>query len=101
MAKYEYTIFQPNSTEEIAATFSTNEPLPHIQAGNSLLLESENVSTVAGFHQVITHVETYLFVPQDSVERIHTSVFLRSRDRAEILSTMNLKFGIADQPAGF
>jgi hypothetical protein len=85
MAKYEYIFFRPDSTEDIAATFSTDEPLPHIQVGNSLLLETRNFSSVAGFHQVIAHIETYLFAPQDSVETIRMSVFLRCQDRAEIL----------------
>jgi hypothetical protein len=84
MPTYEYTIFAPGSTKEIAASFSTTDPVPHIQVGHSLTLQSNKFSTVAGHHQVIVHVETYLLVPRDSMERIRTSVFLQDRERPEI-----------------
>ena len=85
MAKYEYVIFKPDSTEDTAATFSTDQPLPHIQVGNSLMLESDNYSTVSGYHQRIGHVETYLRVADAQIHRIVCYVFVEQRDRAEIL----------------
>jgi hypothetical protein len=83
--RYEYVIFKPESTEDTAATFSTIEPLPHIQVGNSLMLESDTFSTVAGYHQTIVHVESYLRVSEQALGRLCTYVYVSQRDRAEIL----------------
>jgi len=83
---YEYTFYRPGSAEEIAASFSTKSPLPHIQVGHFLIVESHDYSTTQGFHQVIRHIEMYLgFVvdPQEPTVRIW--VFLEDCDRAETL----------------
>jgi hypothetical protein len=84
---FEYHFYRPGSTEDIIATFSTAEPLPHIQVGNSLVLESDRYSTTTGYHQVINHVEMYLGILKDdqAPAKVRIGVYLGEADRAEIL----------------
>jgi hypothetical protein len=75
--KYEYEILRPGSTEEIAARFSTTEPLAHIQAGHRLMVVNPEHVTQTGPNPVIEAVEVYLFVSEAGIERTRVSVFLR------------------------
>jgi hypothetical protein len=79
---YEYQ-FYTGSREGTASTISTDAPLPHIQVGHTLLLETSETSTTLGHHWEIQDVEVYLFAPNDSrVQRIVTRVMLRERARS-------------------
>jgi len=84
---YEYIIYEPGSAEEVAVTLFMSEPLAHLSVGNSLQLEGENYSTVAGYHLVIRHIEMYLQAPIEEAQpaRVRVSVFTAERSRAEIL----------------
>ena len=82
---YEYQFYKPGSSEDTAATLSTDEPLPHIEVGHSLMLEADDYSTRMGHELVITHVRTYLFLQKGFVIRQRTSIYLTEKDRAEIL----------------
>jgi hypothetical protein len=82
---YAYEFYKPGSSEDTVATFSTDEPLPHIEVGHSLMLESDSYSTKIGYELVIVHVRTYLFVQKGFVIRQGTSVYLTEKDRGEIL----------------
>ncbi|MDB5806870.1 MAG: hypothetical protein JWN73_4192 [Betaproteobacteria bacterium] len=83
---YEYTIYEPGSTEQVAVTLFMAEPLAHLTVGNSLQLEGENYSTVAGYHLVIRHVEIYMNAPIEEAQpaRMRVSVFTSERARSEI-----------------
>jgi len=83
---YEYIIFEPGSTEEIAITLFMSEPMAHLSVGNSLQLEGENYSTVAGYHMVIRHIEIHMQAPIEEAQpaRVRVSVFTSERSRAEI-----------------
>ena len=83
---YEYVFYRSGSTEDIASTISTTEPLPHIQVGHSLLLESDVHSQTMGYHLEIRHVEVYLFAPQTGAppNRVRVSVYTLERDRKAI-----------------
>ena len=76
MAYYEYTIYKPYSGEDIAASFATNEALPHILVGHALLLASDNSATRVGYQWIIDH---------GTVHNYRISVYATERDRAEIL----------------
>ena len=83
---YEYSIFEPGSTEEVAINLFMSEPLAHLTVGNSLQLEGENYSTIAGYHLVIRHIEIYMQAPIEEAQpaRVRVSVFTSERSRAEI-----------------
>jgi hypothetical protein len=83
---YEYIIFEPGSTEQVAVTLFMAEPLAHLAVGNSLQLEGENYSTVAGYHLVIRHIEIYMHAPIEEAQpaRMRISVFTSERARNEI-----------------
>lgn len=72
--KYEYLFFQPGSTEDTAATISTNEVLPGIQVGHSLHLETGDYSQTLGYHLEIRHVEVYVFAPVENLPPSHVQV---------------------------
>lgn len=85
---YEYEFYAPDSQEEVIATASTDAPLPHIQVGHSLLIETPSYSTKIGAILVIHHVEVYLFwnkFRQQTKQKVH--VFLRERERTQLLRT--------------
>ena len=80
--QYEYLIYSPGSEEGIAATFSTDQPLPHIQAGNSLNLESYANSKMQGRKLIMQDVEIYLFVPdENNLGRVRVGVYLTDEER--------------------
>lgn len=83
---YEYIIFEPGSTEQVAVTLFMAEPLAHLAVGNSLQLEGENYSTVNGYHLVIRHIEIYMHAPIEEAQpaRMRISVFTSERARSEI-----------------
>jgi len=83
---YEYSIFEPGSTEEVAINLFMSEPLAHLAVGNSLQLEGENYSTIAGYHLVIRHIEIHMQAPIEEAQpaRVRVSVFTSERSRAEI-----------------
>ena len=83
---YEYSIFEPGSTEEVAINLFMSEPLAHLTVGNSLQLEGENYSTIAGYHLVIRHIEIHMQAPIEEAQpaRVRVSVFTSERSRAEI-----------------
>ena len=62
------------------------EPLAQLSVGNSLQLEGENYSTVAGYHLVIRHIEIYMHAPIEEAQpaRLRISVFTAERARSEI-----------------
>jgi hypothetical protein len=84
---YEYIIYEPGSTEEVAITLFMSEPMAHLTVGNSLQLEGENYSTIAGYHMVIRHIEMHVQAPIEEAQpaRVRVSVFTAERSRAEIL----------------
>jgi hypothetical protein len=80
--KYEYTIFKPDSVEDILTAFNRDEPLPHIQIGHTLRLEIGDFSTKSDSRLVIQHVEVYLFDPARKPEpTIRIYIFLQERQR--------------------
>ena len=87
---YEYIIYEPGSTEEVAVTLFMGEPMAHLTVGNSLQLEGENYSTIAGYHLVIRHIEMYLQAPVEEAQpaRVRVSVFTEERRREEILEVL-------------
>jgi hypothetical protein len=79
--KYEYHFYK-GSPEGSVSTISTDAPLPHIEVGNTLLLELPDLSTTAGYYWEIREVESFLFAPSDGQLRrivIHVSVRERAR----------------------
>jgi len=83
---YEYTFYQPGSTEVAAATLSTEVPLPHIAIGHSLLLSSVASSFEPGYHVIIRHIEVYLLAQIDSsaAAKMHMHVFTAEYDKASL-----------------
>lgn len=80
---YEYEIYSPGSRRDVLATFSTDEPLPHIQVGHSLFLEHRNYSTKFDVRLEIVGVEVLLYF-DSKYERLKppkTMVFLEERAR--------------------
>ena len=58
--RYDYHFYSGNREGNVS-TISTTAPLPHIQVGNTLVLELPDLSTKAGYHWEIRGVEVYLF----------------------------------------
>ncbi len=83
--EYEYKIYAPGKEEELAAEIYSEEPLPHIQVGHFLLLESPQFSMMPGQVIEILRVAVYLFAPVDRAPpkavRIH--VYTRLQESAE------------------
>jgi hypothetical protein len=72
--KFTYHVYAPTA-DTIAATWQVDEPLPHLEVGNKLLLESKNYSqktgsllAIEGVRVVISHLDG-IFVRYD----IHVS----------------------------
>ncbi len=83
--QYEYHIYRPGSREDIAAIFSTTEPLPGIQVGHHLMLENHEHSTKLGTHLAIREVEAYLFVTEGyQLQTCRISVFVDVEERTPL-----------------
>jgi hypothetical protein len=79
---FEYVFYKSGSMEDVAASIKVDEPLPHIELGNSVGL----VSTVAGFHLRIVHIEVDLHPAELGSRRpIVVHVYTQNRDRHEII----------------
>ena len=74
---YEYEILKPGSTEDVAARFTTSDPLPHIQPGHRLIVSTAGQVAGAGPHPVIEAVDIHLSVSDAGLERTRVSVLLR------------------------
>ena len=57
-AKYIYHIYE--STELIAATIETDEPLPHLSVGHQLLLSTDDYSPKLGMSLEIQYIRVCL-----------------------------------------
>ena len=75
---YEYRFFHPGSTERIAATVSTTEPLPCIQVGHSLILNFDDYSEKCGYHLEIRHEQVYLYGPAQNCSPSRVRIFVYS-----------------------
>lgn len=79
--RYRYDFYK-GSREDIVSTISTDAPLPHIQVGNDLELETLEISTIAGHCWEIRGVEVYLFAPVDGeLQKVVVRVIIRERAR--------------------
>ncbi len=58
--RYEYTIYRPGNSEDVAATFSTDEPIAHILVGHWLTLSTPAFSTQTDHRLRIEGVECHL-----------------------------------------
>ena len=58
--RYEYTIYRPDDSENVAATFLTDEPLVHILVDHWLTLETPDFSTRTDHRLRIEGVECHL-----------------------------------------
>jgi len=75
---YEYIIFHES---ERSSAFFSDIPLPHIQVGNLLHLESHDHSHKTGTTPpTIERIEVYVHAPQEQqpAQRVRISVFLKS-----------------------
>jgi hypothetical protein len=79
--RYEYHFYK-GSREGSVSTISADAPLPHIEVGNTLLLELPDLSTRAGYCWEIREIESHLFVPSGGeLRRIVIYVSVRERAR--------------------
>ena len=72
--KYQYSVYAPGSSEDVIATCSLDAPLPHIQVGHFLTVESHNWST---------NLKNSL-----EIRRVEVLVSLDKDDRIGLLKTM-------------
>jgi hypothetical protein len=85
VAAYRYTFYKPGSMEDVAATIEVDEPLPHVEVGNSVGL----LKTDTGFHWRIVHIELDLQPAELGSERpIGIHVYSQDRNRAEIIQIL-------------
>jgi hypothetical protein len=79
--RYRYEFYK-GSREDTVSTISTDAPLPHIQVGNDLDLETSEISTIAGHCWEIQGVEVYLFAPgEGELQKVAVRVMIRERVR--------------------
>ena len=79
-AKYTYHIYE--STELIAATIETDEPLPHLLVGHQLLLSTDDYSAKLGMSLEIQYVRVCLSLHK-RVLKHEVHVFCVERTRAQ------------------
>lgn len=80
--EYEYEIYYPGNQLDVAATFKTKVPLPHIDIGNHLILESRDYSTKPAPRLEIADVEVLVVVSDnDKLRCVKTMIYLRERER--------------------
>lgn len=58
--KYDYVFHFPDKMWGTAPTISTDTPLPHIQVGNSVQLQTEIPFEKRGFPLVVSHIGVVL-----------------------------------------
>ena len=80
--KYEYEIYHPGSKLDVAAFFTTEQPLPHIQAGHHLILHCREYQSRPANRLEIADVEVCLVVSDDDHLRVvKTMVYVREREQ--------------------
>ena len=79
--EYQYTIYAPGSDEETILDLSLSAPLAHLQAGNTLLLNTS--ASAPGHHLAVRRIETYLNVADvfGGTEKQHMHVFTEAYSR--------------------
>lgn len=79
--KYDYEIYRPGSKSEVAAFFTTSEPVPHIQAGHHLILHCREYQSIPANRLEIADVEVCLVVSDDDQLRlVKTMIYVRVRE---------------------
>lgn len=77
--KFTYHIYE--SPEGIAATFETNEPLPHLSVGHQLLLTTDDYSQKIGSALVIQYVRVCISHLGGRFVRYETHVFCQEQEQ--------------------
>ena len=79
---YEYEFYEPGTREDATTVFTTDEPLPHIQIGHSVFLESYAYSTILGHRLKIADVEVLVIVgDKGDLRKVKTMVYFLEEER--------------------
>ena len=78
--EYEYG-FHIGEEEDSGGRIVVDTPIPNIIVGHHLVLDNNISEAKPGINLEIVGVETYIFAPNDKLERIVTEVYVQERDR--------------------